>query len=119
MAPLVGCVRQSAPSPSDLTPLAKLADLPEGGALRVKLGDEPVLVVNHGGTVRALSGLCTHEGCELGWNQEQQLIRCPCHGSAFDPNGRAVKGPAVDPLPPIPIEIRNGTVFAKGGPGSA
>ena len=90
IAPLVSCVRQTAPSPRDLTPLVKLADLPDGAGLRTQIRGEPILVVNHGGVVRALSGLCTHEGCELGWNGEQRLIRCPCHGSAFDPSGRVV-----------------------------
>ena len=57
-------------------------------------GDQPIVLVNVNGDIRAFLGVCTHEGCPLGWNPNQHLIRCPCHGSAFDTAGRVVNGPA-------------------------
>ena len=97
-----------------LTPLAKLSDIPDGTALRTVFRDEPVLLLNEGGTVRALSGLCTHESCKLGWNDVQRLIQCPCHGSVFDASGRVVKGPATEALPAFRTELRRGWVFLAG-----
>jgi Rieske Fe-S protein len=98
----------------DLTPLAKISEIPDGTALRTVFRDQPVLLLNLGGTVRALSGLCTHENCKLGWNDVQRLIQCPCHGSVFDASGRVVKGPATEDLPALRTEVRRGWVFVAG-----
>jgi Rieske Fe-S protein len=93
------------------TLVAPVEKLPEGSALRTTVKDQPVILVNVGGKVRAFSGLCTHESCELGWNQRQQLIRCPCHGSGFTPDGQVKMGPATRPLPEFPASVRDGKVF--------
>ena len=37
---------------------------------------------------------CTHLGCHLTWNPEEQVYECPCHGSRFDEEGRVIDGPA-------------------------
>ena len=68
--------------------------LPPGSAYRTMHGDQPIVLVNVEGDVRAFLAVCTHEGCPLGWNPQQHLIRCPCHGSAFDTAGNVVNGPA-------------------------
>jgi len=69
----------------------RLADVPEGGAL--VLPEEGVAVTRlRGGTVEVLSLTCTHLGCRLVATEDG--FACPCHGSAFDPRGRVVKGPA-------------------------
>jgi Rieske Fe-S protein len=81
-----------------LVPIATLDQVPVGSAYRRSVGDDPLILVNDGGEIRTFAAVCTHEGCPLGWNQTQHLIRCPCHGSAFDTHGRVVNGPAVLPL---------------------
>lgn len=91
--------------------VATLPEVPPGTVLRAAFRDQPVLVVNVDGRIRVLSGLCTHEACELGWNAAQRLIRCPCHGSAFQPDGRVRLGPAQEPLPEYPSRIAGGGVF--------
>src|SRR6185436_10265980 len=70
------------------TAVGAMDKLPPGGGLRASLGgDESAIVVNVDGAVRAFRAVCTHEGCPLGWNAQQHLIRCPCHGGAYDTNG--------------------------------
>ena len=93
------------------TEVAPVDRIPEGSALRTTVKDQPIILVNRGGTIRAFSGLCTHESCELGWNQRQQLIRCPCHGSGFTPEGKVERGPATLPLPEYAVLVQDGTVF--------
>jgi Rieske Fe-S protein len=90
--------------------------VPPGSVGRFRFNQSPVLVLNLGGAVRALSGVCTHEGCELGWNPRQQLIRCPCHGSAFRPDGTVLNGPAVRPLEEFPVLLRRGKIVVTGLP---
>jgi glycine/D-amino acid oxidase-like deaminating enzyme len=43
--------------------------------------------------------VCTHLGCELRENQQEGTWDCPCHGSRFGDDGRAICGPAVVDLP--------------------
>jgi Rieske Fe-S protein len=65
--------------------------VPEGGVLLVhRSTDESQFV--------AVSALCQHAGCPLGYTSKEQLIGCPCHGSrfqaAFDCAGNVLRGPA-------------------------
>lgn len=41
---------------------------------------------------------CTHMGCKLSWNPQEDIWECPCHGSCFDRDGNLLDGPAVKPL---------------------
>lgn len=41
---------------------------------------------------------CTHMGCELKWNPNEQSWDCPCHGSRFTKEGKLLDNPAKKPL---------------------
>jgi Rieske Fe-S protein len=89
-----------------------LNKLPPGGGLRASLGgDDAAIVVNVAGTVRAFLAVCTHEGCPLGWNAQQHLIRCPCHGGAYDTSGHVVSGPPPAPLTELRAVVERGTIY--------
>lgn len=60
------------------------------------------------GSVRAVSAVCTHMGCMLGWNPVDRSWDCPCHGSRFAADGRVLHGPAVEPLGTIDKSIGGG-----------
>ena len=56
----------------------------------------------------AYSKLCTHLGCPVGlYEQQLQLLVCPCHQSMFDVNNGALPqvGPAPRPLPQLPLYV--------------
>ena len=56
----------------------------------------------------AYSKVCTHAGCPVGlYRAETRSLLCPCHQSTFDvlQGAEPVFGPAVRPLPQLPIEI--------------
>ena len=38
---------------------------------------------------------CTHMGCKLSYNEQDETFDCPCHGSRFDKDGSILWGPAV------------------------
>ena len=75
-------------------PVATLADLPAGAAVRFSTAAFDGYVVNDGGTIRALSAVCTHMGYTLAFRPDWQDLRCPCHGASFDLEGRLANGAA-------------------------
>lgn len=64
------------------------------------------------------SKICTHAGCPVGlYRASQGSLICPCHQSTFDVMRGAVPtfGPAVRPLPQLPIRLEaDGTFTALG-----
>jgi ubiquinol-cytochrome c reductase iron-sulfur subunit len=67
----------------------------------------------------AYSKLCTHLGCPVGlYEQQLQLLVCPCHQSMFDVTNGAEPnfGPAPRPLPQLPLYIdASGYLRAQSG----
>ncbi|MFD8524492.1 Rieske (2Fe-2S) protein [Streptomyces capillispiralis] len=94
--------------PVELGPESEVA---EDGA---KLYRDPNVVVSRGedGSLKAYSSLCTHAGCPINKLEGTKLI-CPCHGSEFDAvTGKVLREPAVAPLKPLAVEVKNGTMVA-------
>ena len=81
---------------------------PDGKSLRdLRRGEGKILEIkgarvaawrSPAGTVTMLSPVCTHMGCEVGWNEAESTWDCPCHGSRFKPTGAVLSGPAESPL---------------------
>jgi ubiquinol-cytochrome c reductase iron-sulfur subunit len=73
----------------------------------------------HFGQLYAYSKICTHLGCPVSlFEQQTDRLLCPCHQSQFDVLRSAVPvfGPAVRPLPQLPIAVddRTGHLIARG-----
>ncbi len=94
-------------------PVTSLDKVPPGSAFRTRHGESPIIVLNVGGEIRAFDAVCTHEGCPLGWNPDQRLIRCPCHGGAYDTTGRVVDGPPPAPLHRLEAEVGDGVIYVS------
>jgi len=66
----------------------------------------------------AYSKLCTHLGCPVGlYEQQLQMLVCPCHQSMFNVTNGAIPnfGPAPRPLPQLPLYIdAQGFIRAQG-----
>ncbi|QAY77732.1 FAD-dependent oxidoreductase [Sphingosinicella sp. BN140058] len=73
--------------------------LAPGQAAVMKIdGDNVAAFKDETGTVHAVSAVCTHMGCLVGWNETDRTWDCPCHGSRFELSGRVIHGPATRPL---------------------
>jgi cytochrome b6-f complex iron-sulfur subunit len=63
----------------------------------------------------ALHRKCTHLGCSVPWDEDEQRFACPCHASAFDIRGDVVNAPAPRALDLFPVMIRDGVVLVDTG----
>jgi cytochrome b6-f complex iron-sulfur subunit len=89
-----------------------LEDLQIGEARLVRHGVTPFYVVRlDAARVVALSAVCTHVRCILGYDRERRGLVCPCHDGRFDLAGNVVSGPPPRALPTYPVSVRAGEVF--------
>ncbi len=66
-------------------------------------GQQVAVSCDDAGNLTAVSALCTHLGCVLGWNAVDRTWDCACHGSRFTATGAVLYGPAVTPLAPVTL----------------
>jgi len=59
-------------------------------------GDPTYVVVTNDGAIEnyGINAVCTHLGCVVPWNVNENKFMCPCHGSQYDNTGKVVRGPA-------------------------
>ncbi len=48
--------------------------------------------------LRALSAVCTHEGCTVQYKSDEGVIWCACHNGRYDLDGHVLSGPPPRPL---------------------
>jgi len=61
-------------------------------------GEHAAAYRDEAGVVHAVSPICSHLGCLVTWNSAETTWDCPCHGSRYDYEGRAIQGPTVQDL---------------------
>jgi Rieske Fe-S protein len=96
-------------------PIVDAAFRPAGFAFSFNLAEtgKPALLVHlPDESWAAYEAVCTHKGCEVGYQLESRRLGCPCHGSVFNPaqGGAVVQGPAQKPLQEIKVDTKGGKV---------
>jgi cytochrome b6-f complex iron-sulfur subunit len=94
-------------------PVAALSAVPVGHALPVSTATLDAIIVNDGGNISAVSGVCTHLGCKLQPDDTNRKLNCPCHQTAFSWSGKVLyyrlkASPANLPL--IQSRVNNGAI---------
>jgi cytochrome b6-f complex iron-sulfur subunit len=92
---------------------ALLAQSVAGDRILAKgLDRESYLVIDTGPTIAnyGISAVCSHLGCTVNWDKEQQAFVCPCHGSRYDNLGQVTHGPAPRSLTRVSVVVKNDEV---------
>jgi 3-phenylpropionate/trans-cinnamate dioxygenase ferredoxin subunit len=100
---------------ADFQRACAVAEVPDGGAVRVVIDGIPVAVVRSSGEVYAIHDVCSHANVALSEGEiEDQTIECWLHGSRFDlVTGRPTGLPATQPVPVYPVKIDGDDVLVS------
>jgi Rieske Fe-S protein len=88
--------------------VASPADVAGGKVKRFSNAAMVGFVTEHDGSLSAVSGACTHQGCLLQLNQAAGRLDCPCHRTAFGIDGKLMFSRLATAPPALPeIRVRN------------
>jgi cytochrome b6-f complex iron-sulfur subunit len=88
--------------PVDSFPSGSVIEFPDGRFF---------LVRSSAGGFLAVYRRCTHLGCSVNWEAEQNRFFCPCHASSFDAHGDVENPPAPRALDTFLVQITDGQVI--------
>jgi nitrite reductase (NADH) small subunit len=93
--------------------LANIRELPPGSVIEIARGGDLYALCNVGGEIRALSGVCPHQGGPLGEGAlNGDLITCPWHMWEFDSaTGVCPMNDEVS-VPTYPVRTEGGSIMA-------
>jgi cytochrome b6-f complex iron-sulfur subunit len=112
---------QLTPNDGSWQRVAASSDVPDGRMHPFDLGSVSGFVRRVDGKPRAVSGVCTHQGCRLWFDAPEDRLRCPCHSTSFSPGGEVLTHQlpiSPKPLPTLMVREVNGIieVFAPPHP---
>lgn len=82
--------------------------------LQAQVGNVALSVIRNGdSSYSAFNRRCTHAGCTVNWQGNQNKFVCPCHNSQFDANGQVAQGPARSPLQSYSVQVQGDQIFVK------
>lgn len=94
------------------TQLATLTELPPGALIEVELGEQLFALCNIAGSVRALHGICPHQGGPLGEGAlHGEFVTCPWHMWEFHSgSGACGFNPALN-IPTYPVRVEGDRIL--------
>ncbi len=103
---------------ADFVKATTVEAVPDGGAIRVTIGDVPIAIVRSAGEIYAIHDVCSHANVALSEGEiDDQTIECWLHGSRFDlVTGRPTGLPATQPVPVYPVKIDGDDVLVSVTP---
>ncbi|MCK4578317.1 MAG: Rieske (2Fe-2S) protein, partial [Candidatus Marinimicrobia bacterium] len=93
--------------------VGKVSEIPVGKAREIMIHEKPVFVIHLEGGFKVLSGVCTHLGCMVRWEESKNRFYYPCHKGVFDRSGQVVSGPPPTPLDEYQVELDGNLVFIQ------
>lgn len=95
--------------------VAPIADLPVGKGKVYSVAYKPVMVIRTADGFHAVSAVCTHLGCIVGWDEKRAVIACPCHAGFFTVTGQVISGPPPAPLKQYQVLVQAGQIYVGSG----
>ena len=108
------------PNDGEWQPVAASSDVTGPGMTRFEHDSLIGFVRRVDGRLEAVSGVCTHQGCKLWFDQAGDSLRCPCHTTSFAPDGHLLTHQlpiAPKPLPKLEVREADGVIEVYGPPG--
>ncbi len=93
--------------------VCKKSEIGPGEVKRIE--DPPIAVFNVGGTLFAISDICTHAEASLSEGRvDGETVECPLHGACFDlRTGEALTPPAVEPVQTFPVVVQEDEIYVE------
>ena len=91
--------------------VARLGEIPVGKAKEITIGRKPVFVIHLKSGYKVFSGICTHLGCLVRWEEQKNRFYCPCHQGVFNKSAIVKSGPPPRPLDEFKVEVDKKLVF--------
>ncbi len=90
------------------------AEMPANSSKTFKFGSKPsILIKDPAGAYFAYCSVCTHLGCNVAFQPDQERIFCACHGGVYDfKTGKNVSGPPPAPLSVYKVEVKPNGIYA-------
>jgi NADPH-dependent 2,4-dienoyl-CoA reductase/sulfur reductase-like enzyme/nitrite reductase/ring-hydroxylating ferredoxin subunit len=103
------------PAPPDLTKGVAAREIPEGGMLLGRVGDDEVVLARSGDRFYAVGAHCTHYHGPLAEGLiVDDTVHCPLHHACFSlKTGEALQAPALDPIACWRVARENDSVFVR------
>jgi NADPH-dependent 2,4-dienoyl-CoA reductase/sulfur reductase-like enzyme/nitrite reductase/ring-hydroxylating ferredoxin subunit len=106
----------TAPPLRDLSRGVEAREIPEGGMLLGRVGDDDVVLARSGDRFYAIAAHCTHYHGPLAEGLiVDDTVRCPLHHACFSlRTGEALRAPALDPIACWQVAREQDVVFVRG-----
>lgn len=114
---LSACVSMDRDDPDPKDVAVEADEVPEPGNPPLYNQSERFFLIHNDDGLLAFSTRCTHQGCNVSWQDNQERFHCPCHSSSFDRYGQQFEGPAPRPLDLFAVAVNDdGSVVVTTGP---
>ncbi|MEK9175532.1 MAG: Rieske 2Fe-2S domain-containing protein [Patescibacteria group bacterium] len=71
-----------------------ISDFPDNDGAIIEAGGKKFAVFKDSGELKVFSSKCTHMHCDIEWQKDDKMWKCPCHGACYKATGEVLKGPA-------------------------